>query len=340
VNGEAVEAESVSPDTPPARRPLSPAAPGRSCPLHYRYAPSALARAPDFVAETVYVIGGLYGNRSALDAVLDLASHESGSVALVFNGDFNWFNIDDAGFASVNDGVLKHRAIRGNVETEIAGEDDRAGCGCAYPEWVGDAEVARSNEIIARLRAAARRHPRLRGRLGALPMNLIAEVAGMRVAIVHGDAGSLAGWGFAQEALVTPQARARLSSQFAQANVRVFASSHTCLPVAADCGAPHGRCVLINNGAAGMPNFRGATCGLISRIATTAPSQRAGPLYGTRLGPLYIDALPLHYDASRWLAEFAANWPAGSPAHRSYFDRIARGPRYTVREAIRWHASS
>ena len=31
-----------------------------------------------------------------------------------------------------------------------------AGCGCGYPDSVGDAEVARSNAILAQLRETAR----------------------------------------------------------------------------------------------------------------------------------------------------------------------------------------
>jgi hypothetical protein len=275
------------------------------------------------------VVGGLYGNRPALDAMLDLAAHETGPVTLVFNGDFNWFNIDDGGFAAVNDTVLNHPALRGNVETEIAGDDDTAGCGCGYPDWVSDSEVARSNEIIARLRATARRFPGLRERLGVLPMHLVTEVAGLRVAIVHGDAESLAGWNFAQETLAAPAAATRLSENFERAHVRVFASSHTCLPLITDCEAPQGRCVLINNGAAGMPNFSGTAFGLVTRIAAT-PCRPAPALYGTRLGALYINAL----------AEFAANWPPRTAAHQSYFARIANGPQYALRQAIRLRVSS
>ena len=33
--------------------------PGRNCPLHYRYAPESLNRPADFIADTLYVIGGL-----------------------------------------------------------------------------------------------------------------------------------------------------------------------------------------------------------------------------------------------------------------------------------------
>lgn len=314
------------------------AAPGRNCPLHYRYAPADLARPPDLRAGVLYVIGGLYGNRPALEAVLGLATRETGPVTLVFNGDFNWFNIDDAGFHAINEEVLKHHAMRGNVETEIASEDPATGCGCGYPDWVGDDDVERSNEIIAHLRMTARRHPGLRERLGVLPMHLVAEVDEMRVGIVHGDAESLAGWSFSQELLATPDTATQLAMHFEQANVRVFASSHTCLPVATDYESRRGRCVLINNGAAGMPNFERMTCGVITRIAPDA-SPSVKPLYATRLDSVLIEALPVHYDPARWLEQFSANWPEGTAAHQSYYRRLTQGPLYGLAQAVRWRVS-
>jgi hypothetical protein len=37
--------------------------------LRYRYGPAALAHAPEQTAETLYVVGGLYGNLPALAAI-------------------------------------------------------------------------------------------------------------------------------------------------------------------------------------------------------------------------------------------------------------------------------
>ena len=51
---------------------------------------------------------------------------------LVFNGDFNWFNIARRLRRHQRDRA-RPTALRGNVETELAGDDDR-GCGCGYPE--------------------------------------------------------------------------------------------------------------------------------------------------------------------------------------------------------------
>ena len=241
--------------------------PGRACPLHYRYSPAVLARAPGLQCDTLYVVGGLYGNPQALAAVLQLAADEPAPATLAFNGDFNWFNCAADDFAVINSAVLSHAALRGNVETELAADDDAAGCGCGYPDWVGQNEVDRSNRIMEALRTTARGFPEFRARLAALPMHLVAEVGGVRVAIVHGDTHSLAGWNFAQETLADPAAQQALATEFDSTTARIIASSHTCLPVAADCAAHAGRCVLINNGAAGMPNFRESRHGIATRIS-------------------------------------------------------------------------
>jgi hypothetical protein len=306
--------------------------PGRGCPLSYRYSPSDLAQAGTWRAETLYVIGGLYGNRAALKAVLARSGHERGDVRLVFNGDFNWFNVDVDDFLAVNDAVLQHMALRGNVETELAGNDSAAGCGCGYPEWVVDTEVERSNLIMERLLATAHAFPDLRARLGTLPMYAVAEVGDLHIAIVHGDTESLAGWGFSQEALRDESQRDKAAAWFNSSAARVFASSHTCLPVMQDFETPRGRCVLANNGAAGMPNFRTTRHGLITRISCTPA---ADALYGTALDGVHIEALPVYYDHASFERVFLANWPAGSPAYDSYYHRITAGPSYDAVSAVR-----
>lgn len=310
--------------------------PGRSCPPSYGYSPASLARNPELVVDTLYVVGGLYGNRPALATVLDLARAERGRTAVVFNGDFNWFNVDAEGFESVNRVVLEHVALRGNVETELATDDASAGCGCAYPASVGDAEVERSNAIIGRLRNASRAFPALRQRLGQLPSTMIARVGDSRIAIVHGDAEALAGWGFSQEALDDRDHRNAISRWFDEARVDIFASSHTCLPVVCDFSG--GR-VLINNGAAGMPNFRDTRYGVVTRISTARAPDPA-TLYALHTGDTHVAAVSVHYDTARFERDFLSNWPEGSPAHVSYHGRITRGPGYAREQAIRHHAAT
>ena len=317
--------------------PPPPAAPGRSCPLHYRYSPAVFARAEPQHCEVLYVVGGLYGNEPALDQVLELFEQERGDKRLVFNGDFNWFNTDPAAFERLNARVLAHTALRGNVETELAGEDAAAGCGCAYPHWVGDGVVERSNRILQRLRATARRFPQLTQRLAGLPMWARFDIAGLRVGIVHGDAQSLAGWGFAQEHLQSAAHRATVRQWFRQAEVDAFACSHTCLPVFHALPMA-GRAIdplVLNNGAAGMPNFSGDSAGLVTRIAVRPfAGPTAARRQGLRAGDAFVDALAVDSATARWRAQFLQQWPPGSDAHEAYWARICGGPDHEPGQAL------
>lgn len=299
---------------------------GRSCPLDYVYQPSVFARAPDFEAETLYVVGGLYGNAAALTATKTMAAAESAE--LVFNGDFHWFDADPGWFADIERGVSAHRALRGNVETEIAREGDiGAGCGCDYPDTVDDGVVRRSNEILTQLRIAGTGTERLR----RLPMHLVAQVGNLRVGIIHGDAASLAGWRFAQNALDDPRQKPWRDDIARASNIDVFASTHTCEAALRDFTLPPRRLTVINNGAAGMPNFAGTRFGVITRIATTLPRHR--PLYGIARNGVRIDALPVFYDRDVFAARFLQRWPQGSTAYESYWRRIDRGPDFTLAQA-------
>jgi len=314
--------------------------PGRSCPTHYRYGPTVFAAPARAHCEVLYVVGGLYGNVPALQRVLALFDDERGDKRLVFNGDFHWFDVDASAFAQIQRGVLAHGATRGNVETELAAQpapDGRdAGCGCAYPDWVGDAVVERSNRILARLRATARAMPGACGELESLPMWRRIDVGECRVAIVHGDAQSLSGWGFAQESLREPSQRRIAARWFEQARVDVFASSHTCLPVFQQVDLP-GRAfapLVLNNGAAGMPNLVGACEGLLTRIALR-PFEGTGRRFGLRRGGLHFDAIAIDYDDAAWRRGFLAQWPAGSDAHASYWSRIGGTVEHTIDDALR-----
>jgi hypothetical protein len=316
-------------------------APGRACPPHYGYSPRAFARAADVQADTLYVIGGLYGNLPALEVIERMAAMERGGAQLVFNGDFHWFDAEPALFAEVQRRVLAHTALRGNVETEVAGDDDAAGCGCAYPESVPDDDVARSNAILARLRAvAAAAGGGVRDALAALPMHAVAQVGGLRIGIVHGDAWSLAGWRFAHDALHAAHSdeaqRLRLAHAFELGAVDGFACSHTCAPALACVATANGDRFVINNGAAGMANFEASTFGVITRIATRAVPAALEPqrLYGLHERGVWVDALAVPFDASAWLERFDAIWPAGSDAAVSYRQRLAHGPAFRIDAAL------
>jgi hypothetical protein len=157
----------------------------------------------------------------------------------------------------------------------------------------------------------------------------------LRVGIVHGDAESLAGWGFAADHLAAADApaRERIATYFRDADVNAFACTHTCLPYASAYTVDGVRRLIINNGAAGMANFTATTYGLITRISI----ERDVPpesLYGVTVDGVRFDAMPVDFDHAAWRGRFTANWPPGSPAYLSYYDRIVAGPRFNLRDAI------
>ncbi|MEX6502051.1 hypothetical protein [Pseudomonas zhanjiangensis] len=288
---------------------------GRDCPLDYRLGAQAFAGEPLLECASLYVIGGLYGNRQALAALERLLAAEPGARVL-FNGDAHWLDRDPAIFQAVEQGLAAHLALRGNVETELGrAADSGAGCGCAYPPSVADQVVERSNAIQAELKATVRRLPGMAARLAARPAWARVSVGGRAVAISHGDERSLAGWGCSREALADAGRRAELDAWLAANAIEVLATSHSCAAVALDLN--HG--ALINNGAAGMPNFADGRYGLVSRIATSA---HPAALYRCQRDGLFIEALPLNYQHDAFLAEFDRQWPAASPAALSYRGRI------------------
>lgn len=303
------------------------------CPFDYRYAPAVFNRTPEIAADTLYVVGGLYGNLAALDEIERLAAAERTPVTIVFNGDFHWFDAAPDWFAEIERRVARYPALRGNVETELARLGDiGAGCGCAYPETVADNVVQRSNDILVRLRNSAAQQPSAQQRLQSLPMHLVAQVGDARIGIVHGDAWSLAGWRFAQDMLDDPARQQDLHALRAAAAIDAFACTHTCAAALRDIETAAGRLTIVNNGAAGMPNFHNSRFGLLTRIATT-PSPHP-VLYGVARDGLHIDSIAVPYDHDAFLQRFLRIWPDGSPAHVSYFGRITSGPDYSPEAAL------
>jgi hypothetical protein len=124
---------------------------------------------------------------------------------------------------------------------------------------------------------------------------------------------------------------------FEQAQVDVFASTHTCLPVFQQFSVP-GRdrsAWVLNNGAAGMPNFQGDAAGLLTRIART-PWVGAQRRCAVQAHGLHLEAIAIEIPAAPAQARFLQQWPEGSDAHASYFSRIAAGPAYCEADVIRW----
>jgi len=309
--------------------------PGRLCPPRYRYRPGELAAAPLIEADAAWVAGGLYGNREALAAVLSLAESERANgkrTAVVFNGDFHWFDAARDDFEAVHRAVLAEHAIAGNVEMELADPQPGAGCGCAYPEFVDEATVERSNRIIERLRAAAA-NENVRNSLAALPRLLRLRIAGTTTGVIHGDPDSVSGWQLGYECAVdtvSPLSEALVQRWARDAGVDAFACTHTCLPWA----AAFGDVAVVNNGSAGMPNFHGDVRAVVTRIAA-ADSPHPDALYAVEHAGVRWEAVAVAYDHAAWCDRFLRTWPPGSPAHLSYFSRILHGPDHDRAAATR-----
>jgi hypothetical protein len=69
-----------------------------------------------------------------------------------------------------------------------------------------------------------------------------------------------------------------------------------------------------------LGNFAGTTFGVVTRRSSN-PKPPADSLYGTTIGALRCDALPVPFDLAAWRARFLAQWPPGSPGYLSYFAR-------------------
>jgi hypothetical protein len=255
---------------------LPPIQPGRFCPSSYALGLDAFRAEPEFDTDLIYVVGGLYGNSEALRAIIACFDAEPADRKLLcFNGDFHWFDRDPDCFAAVEEGTRPYLRLRGNVETELASDDDAAGCGCAYPDSVAQDRIEQT-------------------------------------------------W------------REELAQRMETLGVQLFASSHTCLPVASSVEREGRTYAVINNGAAGMGNFRGDPNGMLTRIACPGVAEPPiRPLYRTHLAQCRVEALPVVFDHPAWQARFRAMWPLDSEAHRSYGQRILNGPAYELPGAVR-----
>ena len=142
----------------------------------------------DTDCDVLYVVGGLYGNVKALEALEEGMERERRHglrIEVCFNGDFNFFNATSKTWARINQGVraLGH-ATAGNVEREALKGD--GGCGCAYPDYVDAAFADRASAIVERLRDVST-DPDIAAWLSSLPFAKTYVVGGVRVCCVHGD---------------------------------------------------------------------------------------------------------------------------------------------------------
>jgi len=206
---------------------------GQACPLNYAYSPSQIKKAkPLQMSPVTYVIGGLYGNRFALDEIEHMRRREVHSTQFIFNGDFNFFNSSTTSFIEINERLRSDpltECLLGNVEIAVASDWEFKGCGCDYPPYVDDETVSNADEIVRKLKMVSDRvdtkldskseqKPCIRRWLNSLERFCVLgdsvncgdkkdedeEDNKERVAILHGDFRSLSGWKFAAETMDPP----------------------------------------------------------------------------------------------------------------------------------------
>ena len=325
------------------------------CDISYRYRPNTIGatKAEIATSSTLYVIGGLYGSLYSLDAILDMAESEKENPQLIFNGDFNFFNCKEDDFIAVNNTVKLFTATKGNIEDVISkSKPDLFDCGCDYPSSVSTDYITRSNKIAERLYSTAQTNSQSEDVLQflrELPMFRRIEMSsGHIIGILHGDAHNLSGWNFSYENLITtniddPSSSSPSSSSSSylplkwldEAKCDVFACTHTCLPVMIDYN--NSSKAIVNNGSAGIPNFKGESFGVITRISEDVETVPSWSLYSTIVSNcIRIDALAVRYNHKGFLnKQFLVNWPEGSPGYINYYDRIRFGTDINIRDSKR-----
>ena len=306
---------------------------GRVCPIDYHLDEALFADEPSLHTDTLYVVGGLYGNPFALDELERMlgAEREAGRDPLVvLNGDIHWFDKTADNFLNIERRIDQPRwmPLVGNVEAELRRQVDvGVGCGCSYPDCTDDASVSRSNRIHKMLSIAVDERPECKEPLIGRPPATTVDVAGVKVGITHGDEKLLGGWDCSGDSLRDPVRQDELSRWMKRMGIRIFACTHTCAPV----GIALEDGVVINNGATGLPNFEGQQFGIVTRIATT-PADEA--VFGTQIDGLYVEAVPVRYDQEAYVAWFDGLWSRLSPAAVSYRGRIVNGPAERIPEAL------
>ncbi len=308
--------------------PATPGIEGRMGADDYAIAAAEWDKAPFAACDTLYSVGGLYGNVWAMKAVVNMLEGEDGDVCVALNGDYHWFDATLESFLEVEEMVSRFTPMNGNVELELArAQACGVGCGCSYPTSMSDAFVGRSNAIYARIKEAISAKPGLAASLAGRPAWGIAQVGGTRVALTHGDEKSVSGWGCSTDSLREAARLEELDAFFTAHGIGVLSTTHTCA-AAAVC-TPHG--AVINNGSAGLPEYKGLLYGLVNRISTT---RHPDAVYRARVEDVWVEAVPVRYDQDAFIRWFDAIWEPDSPAAISYRPRAVAGPDVSFADAV------
>ncbi len=152
-----------------------------------------------------------------------------------------------------------------------AADDIGAGCGCAYPEH---GRRGRGAPLERHPRTVAPHGQRATGRpRAARRVCRCISSPGRRICASASCTAMRPRWPAGPSRTTRSTARPQCPRSKRCAGLRVSTCSPRPIPASPRCATaalPSGRLTVINNGAAGMPNFRGSRDGLISRIAVHA----------------------------------------------------------------------
>lgn len=309
---------------------------GRACPIDYMLDQKVWSSevTDDHTFDTLLIAGGLYGNPFAADELTRMYNNEcerlgaSGRVGVVLNGDIHWFDRDIENFGLVEKKIENYIPLIGNVEAEVRRLDDiGVGCGCAYPDCTDDASVSRSNRIHGMMKNEIQKSQELLALLENRAAHMTAKVGGLKIGITHGDEKLLGGWECAIEQLEDVIRQAELNDFMTDNGIDIFATTHTCAAVAARLSSG----IVINNGSAGLPTFRGQKFGVLTRISVN-PCDDA--IYRCEYKDVYVEAVPVRYDHDSYVEWFDKLWPHNSPAEVSYRKRIINGPETYIANSL------
>ena len=297
---------------------------GRNCSLEYILQKDWTKKSEKLEEEAIYIVGGLYGNRYALEIINKMTHDENAKV--VFNGDMHWFDVEKEDFLNIEELSKDSIKLLGNVEFELLNNTSSLGCGCNYPEDVSDGVVERSN-VIHNMMKENIKGDQILNDIKERSKTLVLDFFGKKIAITHGDEKSMSGWGCSNENLKLVSRKKELDNWFKENDIDILATTHTCLAVVYD----NGRNIVINNGAAGMANIKGETFGLFTRIAKNSHKKA---IYSEYRDGLYVELVKVDFDIEKFKLWFEKVWPDDSPASISYKNRIINGTSLTIEDII------
>jgi predicted phosphodiesterase len=278
--------------------------------------------------DVLYSVGGLYGNVEAMKTVISMAEQEQGNVCIALNGDYHWFDATLESFLEIEKLIAPYIPMNGNVEFELSRTQAcGVGCGCSYPTSMSDGFVSRSNAIYGRIKEAISQKSGLAASLKNRPAWGIVKVGDALVGLTHGDEKSVSGWGCSVDSLHDENRLKELDEFFAQHSIDILSTTHTC--AAAAIALDNG--IVINNGSAGLPEYKGLLYGLINRVAKT-PHEDA--IYRSQINDIYVEAVPVRYNQEAFIEWFDSIWEADSPAAKSYRPRAVSGPDTVFSDAV------